>query len=250
MKKIFAPLVALMMALAITSCQNDDATASQELSKNSPLTTLLMRVTHHAGTAGRSSDDDDEDDDDDICFAVSLPVTIQANGQSVTISTEAQYAAVLAVLDQYDEDDTITAGFVFPISIVFADGTTQQITDAAQLETAMDNCSDDDDNGEDIECLDIAYPISITYTDAATGATLLTFNNDNELYTFLLGLDTDDVLAISYPLTITDATGATLTVNNNDELEDAIEDADLACNGDSDDDSDDSDSDGNNGDDD
>lgn len=245
MKKALSVLVLIIIGLTANSCQNDDSSGSQKLDKSSTLTTLLLRVTHHSGQAGRSGDENEA-----LCFAVSLPVTITSGGQTITVTNEADYWIVLAALGNFDEDNTATA-FVFPLNIIFADGTTHVINNAQDLENAMDSCEgdDDDDNNsdDDIECMDIAYPISITYTDPATGASQVTFNGDSDLYAFLSNLDDNDTLTINYPITITDATGVTVSVNNNDELESAIEDADLACNGDGSDDDNDGDNNDDNG---
>ena len=79
----------------------------------------------------------------------------------------------------------------------------------------------------------------------------ITINNDTELYVLLESLDNDDSIVISYPLTITDGVGNVLTIENNSQLEVAIEEADVQCgdgdddDNDDDDDSDDNDNDGN-----
>ncbi len=247
MKNIFKTVVALAIIGMITvSCEND-SDGSQKLTKNSPLTTMLMRVTHNGTSSGKS------DDDDSPCFFVNLPVSLLVNGESVTVSTEADYALVQNALhhcgdseDDGDDDDDDNDGddhatFVFPITITFADGTTQVITNDSELNTAVHSCSDSDD---DIECLDILYPLTITFTDANNESTVITLNNDDETYTFLATLGGSETLEINYPLTITDATGTTVIVNNNDELEDAIQAADDECgSGDGDDDEDDDDDD-------
>jgi len=101
------------------------------------------------------------------------------------------------------------------------------------------------------ECMDIAYPLTITYFDASGASTQVPFADDNALYAFLSNLDPSAALEINYPVTVVDATGASVTIHNNDELETAIETAALACNGDGDnngdgDDDDDNDNDNDN----
>lgn len=252
MKKLIAPIASLaMLLLGVSSCQNDDNVTSQKLTKDSALTTLLMRVSHSSTLAGRDGDNDDNDNDDDddstTCFTINLPVTITSGGQSVTITSLENYALVIAALDAFDEEENGVT-FAFPLTLTFGDGTTQTVGSAADLEAIDDSCDDDND---DIECLSINYPITISFDNAVNGATAITINNDTELYVLLESLDNDDSIVISYPLTITDGVGNVLTIENNSQLEVAIEEADVQCgdgdddDNDDDDDSDDNDNDGN-----
>lgn len=226
MKNIFSSMLALaVLGLAAVSCQND-STGSDKLSKNSALTTMLMRATHGGSTvAGRSGDDDLP------CFTVNLPVDLTVNGAVVTVSDMANYGTVLNALhhsgdDEGDDDNGNTYNFVYPITITLADGTTQIIASGDELQTAIHSCSDDID---DIDCLDVHFPITFTFTDAANVTTTITLNDDDEAYTFLATLGGSETFVISYPLTITDSTGATVVVNSNEELLAALQAADDDC---------------------
>lgn len=251
MKKTFNTILAMaMIALVMTSCQNDSDGGSQKLDKNSPLTQMLLRVTHNGtAAAGRT----ENEDDDAPCFTVNLPVSLLVDGHTITVTTMAEYATVLNALhhagdsdDDEDDDDndgdaSHHASFVFPITVTFADGTTQVITTESEMNTAVHSCSDDAD---DIECLDIHYPLTINFTDVNNVSTTIVLNNDDETYTFLATLGASETLVINYPLSITDATGASVVVHNNDELLAAIQSADDDCgNHDGDDDDDDDDND-------
>lgn len=235
MKKVISSLaLATLVMLTIVSCQND-SDGTNELTKNSPLTTWLMRVTHTANSAGKSSNDDMP------CFAVTLPVTVITNGVSVVISSPADYQLVINAIDEMDEENT-TVTFAYPITITFADGTTQTINSDQDLETVYENCDEDEDDNDDIECLDLNFPISISYTDANNAPAVISFNNNDEIYDFLYNLDDNDSYIISYPFTITDGTGASVVINNNDQLENIIENANEECG-----DGEDHDDDGSNG---
>ncbi|RTY96015.1 hypothetical protein [Flavobacterium sp. GT3R68] len=224
MKKfILSVAVLTMIILTTNSCQNDDGGSSQALTKTSPLTNLLLRVTHNPTLAGKS-----ENETNEFCFTVNLPVTIENNGQSVTVTSQDDYATVQNALHQCDDDST-SVSFVFPINITFADGTTQTINSTEGLQQVLDTCSDEDEDEDDIECLNIHYPINITYTDANNLSTVVILNTDDEAYAFLTNLEATNSIVISYPLTITDATGTTVIVNNNDDLQTAIEEADSEC---------------------
>ena len=250
MKKLIAPIALLaMLLLGVSSCQNDDDVTSQKLTKDSALTTLLMRVSQNSTLAGRDGDDDDDDNDDDdndstACFTVNLPVIINSGGQSVTVTNLENYALVIAALDDFDDEENGVT-FVFPLTLTFSDGTTQTVNSAADLEAIDEACEDEDDDedDDDIECLSVNYPISITFNNAVSGAAVITITNDSELYLLLESLDNDDSIVISYPLTITDGVGNALTIQNNNQLEAAIEEAAEQCGNDDDDDDDDNDDD-------
>lgn len=226
MKNIFKSILAVaLLGFVAVSCQSDSG--SDKLSKNSTLTTMLMRVTHGGSvTTGRSGDDDHLP-----CFTVNLPVTILMNDTSITISDMADYAIVLNALhhsrdDDGDDDNGTSYSFVYPITLTMADGTTQTINSNDELHVAVHSCSDDID---DIDCLDLHFPITFTYTDASNVTTTVTLNNDDDAYTFLATLSGSETFVINYPLTITDSNGSTITVNSNSELLSALQEADDHC---------------------
>lgn len=233
MKKVALSLLLVgSLMLTMSSCQNE--TTSQELNKNSALTALLMRVTHGgAASTGKSGQSGS------TCFTVNLPVTLVDNaGQNVVVSDMADYALVIDALrhrgiDDGDDDngddnddDHNHYSFVFPISLTMADGTTVDVATQEELHTAIHSCHDDSD---DIECLQLHFPITINYTDTSNTATTVTFTDDSELYTFLITLVGSETMTINYPITITDSNGASVTIENNEQLQAAIETADDHC---------------------
>ena len=91
MKKIVVSIFTLLLiSITTNSCSNDDSSSSQRLTKDSPLTALLLRVTHNTSAASKldGNEDDNEDGEDIPCFTINLPVTINTNGQSVTVSSQ------------------------------------------------------------------------------------------------------------------------------------------------------------------
>ena len=92
-----------------------------------------------------------------------------------------------------DEEDP---DFVFPINILYADGTTVDINSIDDLESAFDDCF----YNEDDICFDITYPINLITNEDATNIT--TVNNDEEFDNYLEALTDDDDFDITYPLTV------------------------------------------------
>jgi len=171
MKNTLLSLALLIIAgLTLNSCQTDDDNPDQKLSKTSPLTALLMRVSHDGITVGRDGENEDE--------------------------------------------------------------------------------NDDDDENEDIDCVNIAYPINFTLNDVNGNTTSVDLNNDADLYAFLSELEDNETMNINYPVSITTIEGQTVTVTNNEQFEDAIEDCGNIDDEDDDDDDDEDEDDDENEDDD
>lgn len=241
MKKFFkSVLLIASIALFTTSCQNEDTQIttddSANLTNTSVLTGLLSRVSQDSTSI-------DNVIDSTSCFSVNLPVTVIANNQQLTITDATGYATVQNILAEFDDDDDAVS-FLFPITITFANYTTAIITNSDQLEDVIEDCGEDNDNDE-IDCLNINYPITIFYYNAGSQSpTTITISNDSDLYNFFEDFDDDDYATINYPISVSDANGSQVIINSNSELETAIEAAENYCdNEDNDDDIDDDDDD-------
>lgn len=232
-------LIATISMFTLTSCQNEDTQIttddSANLTNTSALTGLLSRVSQDSTSV-------DNVIDSTSCFSVNLPVIVIVNNQQLTISDATGYALVQNILNEFSDDDD-QVSFIFPITITFANYTTAVITSNNQLDDIIDDCGEDND--DEIECLNINYPITISYYNASSQApSNITINNDSDLYNFFEDFDDDDYATINYPISVTVANGNQVVINSNSELEDAIENADSSCDGDddiNDDDDDDSD---------
>lgn len=231
-------LIASISIFTLTSCQNEDTQISTDDSANltntSALTGLLSRVSQDSTSI-------DNVIDSTSCFSVNLPVTVIVNNQQLTITDATGYAVVQNILNEFSDDDD-DVSFIFPITITFANYTTAVITSNDQLDDIMDDCGEDND--DEIECLNINYPITISYYNAGSQTpSTITINSDSDLYNFFEDFDDDDYATINYPISVTDANGGQVVINNNSELENAIESAESSCDGDDDDDINDDDDD-------
>lgn len=230
----------LICLLSLTSCQNDSSPSSNTITANSTLKTLLSRVTQK-----RTSSDNAIDSTS--CFTIKLPVTVIVNDQEVVVATTADYQAIVAVFSE-NNDDNDHINFVFPITIIYADFTEVVVTSSSQLHQLKENCeaddvdndedesNDDDDNG--INCISLTYPFIISTTNNSNPVDV-TINNDHDLYVLLDTVQGSTSVTINYPISIVDASGVTIVVENNNQLEENIVEATSDCgNHDSDDDND------------
>jgi hypothetical protein len=236
----FLVVFSIISLISLNSCQNDSTQSTNKITANSTLKTLLSRVSQK-----RTSSDNVIDSTS--CFTVKLPVTVIVNNQQVVVATQADYDAVVALFDE-DHNDDDHLEFVFPITIIYADFTELVVTNEQQLHSLKEACHDDDvDNDDDdsnddddnaINCISLTYPLVISTTN--NGAQVdVTINEDHDLYVLLETVEGSNVVTINYPISIVDANGQTIVVENNNQLEDNIVEAISDCgNHDSDDEND------------
>ena len=170
------------------------------------------------------------------CILINLPVTITVNGVDLIIDSEEDYEVVEAIFDEFDSDiDDIE--FLFPITITLNDYTVVTITNDTELGTFIEECSGENEEDDDIECIDFQYPITFSIYDANFQVTeTVTINNDEALYNFIENLEGGVLASLNFPVTIILSDGSTVEVNNNQELEITISEAEDDCDEDDDND--------------
>ncbi|WP_417200054.1 hypothetical protein [Bizionia sp.] len=210
-----------ILFFTVTACQDEVIEETppndQEIIQSDSNLANLMRNT----SANNGSVDDILDGSD--CFTVNLPVTIVANGITLTIETLTDLSLLEAIFDasNTDEDDL---DFLFPITIVLNDYTEVNIDSVDTLEAFIDSCIADEDL---IECADFVYPISFSiYNTSFQIIDTVVIDNDYELYIFLEGLEDGNngavLTSLNFPVSIQYTNGTTVEVANNQALEEAI----------------------------
>ena len=210
-----------LIGLFLMSCQTEENEVIQDPNQNltniSPLTTLMTRVTQNP-TSG------DNIMDNSSCFSVVLPATVIVNGQNIVVSTQADYQTVQDAIDAFSNDDDIV-NFIYPITIQFQNFSTQVLQDSDDLDDVIDDCGEDD-GFDEIDCVSFNFPIVINVYNANNQlANTITINNNTDLYNFLENLEDNEYVAIQYPISLIDSNGVNVTITNNDQLEDVIEDS-------------------------
>ncbi|MDX1461428.1 MAG: hypothetical protein R3359_00105 [Marinirhabdus sp.] len=216
-------LMLLLLSISFTSCRKEEMelieTPEEEVLANS-VANLLIRTTLNDGSY-------DNILDGASCFNIKLPITVIANGIEVLIETEADIQQVEDIFDEFS-DDTDTLEFQFPLTIVFADYSEMVINSQAELNAAALQCASGTD--DDIECIDIQYPITASlFNQNNELIETVVINSDQELYDFLQNLDPNVIVTFEFPITVVLYDGTTLTINNFQELATAIQDAADLC---------------------
>lgn len=235
MKTLNPLLVFLLLTLLFfASCRTEDDAlidppAEQALVANSVIADLLSRTSQNDGSF-------DNIIDNASCFSVQLPVTVVANGTEVNVNTESDYEIIEDLFDM-DNDDTDILEISYPITVVFADYTTAVITNDSELLALIVQCPEENSDDDDIECIDFQYPITASIFNQNNDLIqTLVINNDNELYDFIDDLDDFAAVTINFPITVIFPDGGMLTIDDIEELELVIEDADDSCDEDDDND--------------
>lgn len=226
---VYLPFLVLMLMM---SCQNEETeiiNPSNEdiIEGDSTAANLMARMATNDGSIDNIIDYAN-------CLEVVLPVTVTANGITITIQSVADYSQLENILDAFTNDDD-AVDITFPITVTLNDYTEIVITSQQQLEALIDDCVGENEDDDDIECIDFVYPVSFSiYNTDFQVIDTVTINDDEALYGFLEDLDGPILASLDFPVSLITASGETVVVNSNQELEVAISDADGTCDEDDD----------------
>ncbi|MFD1062689.1 hypothetical protein ACFQ1Q_05480 [Winogradskyella litorisediminis] len=239
--KTLKPILLLVLGVVftMTSCRTEDDLSidppvEQTIEANSMVANLMSRTATNDGSS-------DNIIDSTSCLSVQLPVTVTVNGIELVINDDDGYEDIEDIIDLFD-DDVDSVVISYPITVILTDYSTVVVNSDSELEALGGNCLGENENDDDIECIDFQYPITASVFNANNDLIdTIVINNDNEMYDFIDDLDEFVAVTINFPITVIFADGNTQTVNSIQELENAIETADDSCDEDDDNDFDDDD---------
>lgn len=226
---VYLPFLVLMLMM---SCQNEETeiinpSNNDIIEGDSVAANLMARMATNDGSVDNIIDYAN-------CLEVVLPVTVTANGITITIQSVADYSQLENILDAFTNDDD-AVDITFPITVILNDYTEIIITSQQQLEALIDDCVGENEDDDDIECIDFVYPVSFSiYNTDFQVIDTVTINDDEALHDFLEDLDGPILASLDFPVSLVTASGETVVVNSNQELEVAISDADGTCDEDDD----------------
>ena len=218
-------LVLALFALLFFSCQDETETTSlnaeNTFTKNSPISPLIKRVSQYETTADNILDGTSN-------CSIKLPVQLTVNYQNVTIQSESDFQTVQNIQNQSNTDDD-KVHFSYPITIVYPNYEQYSISSESQLENILASYGDDS-TYRDINCIDFNYPVSINiYNTNNQVASSVSIQNDSQFYNFIEDIDDEEIVGISFPITLTKTTGGSVIINNNSDLETVINNAIEDC---------------------
>lgn len=223
---LLLPFFALLL---FTSCQDEviditEPTQEEALVASSELTSMISATSKMDGSA-------DNIIDRASCLSIELPVTVKVNGIEITIDSKEDYKTIEAIFNELDDDDD-KLEIIFPITIVLANHDEVVIQNRDALENLIKECRGENEEDDDIECIDFQYPISFSVYNAEFQViNVVTIENDRQLHRFIKRVINAEVFAgLNFPVTMVLADGTTVMVNNNAELAATIKEAKNACN--------------------
>lgn len=223
---LLLPFFALLL---FTSCQEEliditEPTQEEALVASSELTSMISATSKMDGS-------EDNIIDKASCLSIKLPVRVVVNGIEIVIDSREDYKLIKAIYDKY-EDDIDNLDIIFPIQIILSNHDEIEIKNKEELENIIKDCKGEDEEDDDIECIDFQYPISFSvYNANFQVANVVKIENDRALYYFIKRVRNAEVKAsINYPVTMVLADGSTKIVGSNTELAATIKAAKDSCN--------------------
>jgi hypothetical protein len=224
--KNFTLFVCTLFAFSVLSCQDEEESIVQDttnnFTKSAPISLLINRVSQYETTR------DNVLDGTSNC-SIKLPAHVTVNGQYVNVISENEFQTVQNIKNQSNSDDDIVH-FGYPLTMIYPNYYEHVVTDEAQFNYIMAHYGDDSAYHE-VACLDFNYPFSINIynTNNQVGSTVA-IQSDTQLYNFIDNLTTSQIVGIVFPITLTMSGSQQITINNNTELENTINQAVNSCN--------------------
>jgi hypothetical protein len=218
-KGFFSRTTAAGAILLVAGCQQESDLVSpippdKAITIDSPVAQLLQRLVMLDGST-------DNILDKKSCSSLVYPVTVTVNGQSRVITSDDDLDEIEHIFDLSgsDEDSVIIQ---FPVTLVMPDYSSRIIQNQAEWEALAPECTEGGDD-DDLECLDLIYPISIaTYDTVNQKSSVLTLSTDKEVFQFLEQASMNVLIALQFPVTLTDSSGTVHSVADYEQLEDLL----------------------------
>lgn len=227
MKTRYWSLFVLLLIQVFISCNKESYELEQgpkekSLEANTEIADLMLRVSMNDGS-------NDNILDMANCFNIQLPINVEANGQEMTIESEADFNRIEDIFDAFTSDEDIL-NITFPITIIKNDFSELQITDNNELSNLASECNGENIEDDDIECIDFKYPISASTFDINTELTnRISIANDKQLFELINSLNVSLVINMEFPIFVRLFNGNELEINDLISLEDIITEAKDDC---------------------
>lgn len=225
--KNFKYLLLLFSLIAITfaSCTKEDVIDEEINEPETEVTDtkynpLLNDVTTRSGN------------DDALylgCFSIDYPFSLTAEGEETEINSEDDFVNFLEGL----EVDT-PVDFVYPLSITYDDGTTEEVADGEALGVAFSTCIPDDwdccdgaPSGDffpafllnsENDCYDLVYPLTLVEYPSEEEVVVA---DELEFIDALANAD-ESILSFTFPMDLVDADGNVVTAEDGESLFDLL----------------------------
>ncbi|KAB5484734.1 hypothetical protein [Flagellimonas hadalis] len=224
MKKIgYVALIGIVSILS--SCQDEFEEVNgndeqQTIQANSTTASLIEKTTAFDGSY-------DDVVDESSCFALKFPYTISINGTAaITITSMEDLQGIKVTLAGLDNG---ALEISFPVTITLSDHSEIVVENREQLlELARDCVESATDNK--IRCIDFVYPITLftfNVDNQMTGEVMV--ESDMQMRRFFSELEDNELVSISFPITLKKSDGTEIIVENNTDLHSILSTAGNEC---------------------
>ncbi len=224
--------ILLLTFYLLISCRSEETVLIPGPTENT-----IKANTNVANLMQRTSLNDGSDDniiDNASCLTIKLPVTVMVNNLEIIVDSEEDFETIEDLFDASEDDDD-SLQIEFPITIILSDHTEILVNNEDEFESFTDDCTDENEFDDDIECLDFKYPINVSVFNTVTEQTQnISINKDQEMHDFIENLDENDLATVEFPITVILFDGSEEVINNLEDLENLIDDVEDSCDEDDD----------------
>lgn len=216
----------------LVSCRTEETIAidppkENVIQVNSKVATLISRTALKDGSKDNIIDKAN-------CLTINFPVTVFVNGEEKVIETEDDYEIIEDILDELD-DDMDSVVIQYPITVLFNDYTIETINSDNELAEISKKCKGENEDDDDIECIDFIFPIKISsFNINSELTTIITIEKDKQLYAFIESIDDSSVVSINFPIEMMLSNNSFVAIESIDALEEILENEKDACDEDDD----------------
>jgi len=222
----------IALLLIFSSCRKEETVLIQTpedeiLESNSNVSDLIERTASNDGSIDNIVDSAN-------CFDIAFPYSVSANGETIIMNSQQDYAVIECVFDASDADvDTLS--ITFPIDIVFEDFSVTTVNSLTELNSISSNCNGENEFDNDIECVDFNYPLEAsTFNPNNELLNTTTLLNDAQLFSFVRNIDENTIVTMDFPFMVTLSDGSQSSISDFPMLESTISTAINACDEDDD----------------
>lgn len=202
----------LILGVCILSCQSESSelltTDQESTALTSETEILLSKIAMNDGSQ-------DNIIDRASCLEIVLPITVNVNNTPVTIDNIDDLQIVELLTEEQDEDEDVIV-INFPIDLTLADHTRITVQNIDELNTLAAGCNGENEEDEDIESVDMRYPLTFPIFNTVTASTeIRTVTNDAQLYGLLDGISQEGfVVGLDFPVTLIKSDSTAISVDS------------------------------------
>jgi hypothetical protein len=216
--KSYLCFLSVMSLLILFSCQSEEAaqeySMQETITNSSPLTSYMQRI------AMVKTVEDNRIDKSSYC-TVKFPYNVTVDGVSIEINATADYQKVWDKLNANNTDEEVKINF--PVTMVYYNYNEKVVDNQSDFQQLLDYWNTFPDLLSKINCLNINYPITINiYNTANQIASSVKIVDDRTYFFFINNLKSNQLIAIKYPISITDSNNSVTTISTNLQFENAI----------------------------